>query len=98
MSLRGYTSTSSNILTAKKFALKNLPEDKCPVIYHIEFKGNEGMFHLNNSNFTAYLEDEILVQDGFEYLVTSVEERNDLVPGKSILWVKLSYNPADSSD
>ena len=45
-----------------------------PVIFEIDFQGNSGLFELTD-DVTAYPgEDEILVQDGLEYLIVSNEE------------------------
>ena len=47
----------------------NLPPEKTPVVFEIEFHGTSGLFELS-SEFTAYPdEQEVLVQDGLEYRV-----------------------------
>ena len=52
------------------FDLKN---DKLPVIFKIAFKGQQGLFELT-AEYTAYpTEDEILVQDGLQYLIIKKE-------------------------
>ena len=69
--LTGYTSTSTDFEIAKKFALYNLGADEIPVIFSINFKGSQGLFQMSKE-YTAYPEEnEILVQDGLEYLITN---------------------------
>ena len=69
ISLIGYTSTSKSFDVARQFALSELPDQKLPVIYHIKFTGDEGLFYLSDTRFTAFEEDEVLIQDGFEYRI-----------------------------
>ena len=65
----GYTSTSKDFNVAKKFALQDLRDDQIPVIFEIEFKGQTGLFELT-PDYTAYPgENEVLVQDGLQYLI-----------------------------
>ena len=73
--LVGYTSTSTELSVAKGFALKNLGDDKIPVIFKIHFKGHRGLFAMTHE-YSAYPEDEVLVQDGLEYKVTGIEYMN----------------------
>ena len=72
--LRGYTSTSKYRSEAEIFALNDLPNGMCPVLYDIEFTGNEGLFYLSDLNYTAFMEREVLVQDGLEYRITAIRE------------------------
>ena len=72
--MRGYTSTSIYRREAENFAVNDLPDGMCPVLYHIEFTGNEGLFYLSDLNYTAFLEREVLVQDGLEYRITEMRE------------------------
>ena len=78
MVLKGYTSTSKSLTVAKSFALNDVPLGRYPVIYKIAFTGDEGLFYLSNSNFSAYQEREVLVQDGLKYKIKSIEEANIL--------------------
>ena len=60
INLRGYTSTSKSLGVARGFALNDLPVNREPVVYHIFFKGDEGLFYLSN-DFSAYQEREVLI-------------------------------------
>ena len=91
ISLTGYTSTSKYLDIAKEFALSELPEGKRAVVYHIKFTGDEGLFYMSDNRFTAFEEDEILVQDGFEYRIDSIEEEKDEWTQKMIVNVVLVY-------
>ena len=64
----------------------------CPVLYHIVFTGNEGLFYLSDLNYTAFLEREVLVQDGLEYRITEMREVH-LSRGKTLTLVNLVYPP-----
>ena len=81
--MRGYTSTSKYRSEAESFALNDLPDGMCPVLYHIEFTGNEGLFYLSDLNYTAFLEREVLVQDGLEYRITALRKVH-LAKGKTL--------------
>ena len=73
INLTGYTSTSKDFDIAKNFAVKYLQKDDLPVIYSINFYGEKGLFELS-PGYTAYPgEDEVLIQDGLEFLVTKVQ-------------------------
>lgn len=61
ISLTGYTSTSMSIDVARDFALNDVPEEKCAVLYHIKFTGKEGIFYMSDPKYTAFLEQEVLV-------------------------------------
>ena len=75
--LPGYTSTSKDMSVALNFALKELKEDQVPVILEITFKGNSGLFELTQG-YSAYPEeDEILLQDGLKYKISSKEEQEN---------------------
>ena len=51
--------------------MQELKEGQVPVVFEVTFKGIQGLFELTQ-DFTAYPgeEDEILLQDGLEYLIT----------------------------
>ena len=66
----GYTSTSLDFEIAKRFALQDLPSDKVPVIFTINFESKQGLFAMSEG-YSAFNEQEVLIQDGLEYLVTS---------------------------
>ena len=73
--LQGYTSTSKDRQVALNFATDRIAEGKVAVIYEIEFKGTQGIFFMSSRDFSAHPEEhEVLVQDGLEYLITSVQE------------------------
>ena len=66
----GYISTSLKSSIALGFALFGDKNDNFAVLLEIDFIGDTGLFKLTGE-FTAYPEeDEILVQDGLEYLIT----------------------------
>jgi hypothetical protein len=76
------------------FALDKLTADMCPVIYKIQFIGDEGLFYLSDSNFSAFkAEQEILLQDGLDYRIISITEENDAATGHTITEVELVYPP-----
>lgn len=77
INLTGYTSTSLNLDVAKEFAFSDLEEDKVAVIYNIVFNDDEGLFSMNDRRFTAFEEEEVLLQDGLEYRIVSIEEKED---------------------
>ena len=43
-----------------------------PVVYKIQFEGDVGLFKMT-SNYSAYDEDETLIQDGLEYKVIEIK-------------------------
>ena len=48
----------------------DLKPDKVPVIFMIVFKSEMGLFEMTDE-YSAYDEKEVIVQDGFQYLVTN---------------------------
>lgn len=54
---------------ARDFALNDIPDDKFAVIYDIKFTGDEGLFNMSDPRYSAFDEDEVLIQDGFEYKI-----------------------------
>ena len=67
--LQGFTSTSKRFGSVLKFALKELKDDQVPVVFEIYFKSKKGFFELTDE-FTAFPgENEVLIQDGLEYLI-----------------------------
>lgn len=74
INLIGYTSTTKNKKTALGFAFMNKAVGKKPVLFEIDFHGKQGRFELSDE-FTAYPgENEVLIQDGLQYLITKNEE------------------------
>ena len=62
-----------------------------PVILEIHFKKNTGFFELT-SEFSAYPEEEeVLVQDGLQYLITDNSEIETPNPNKKLRLIKLKY-------
>ena len=89
-SLLGYTSTSKDFNIALEFAFNN-EKNEIPVIFEILFKGSTGLFQLT-SDFSAYPgEQEVLIQDGFSYLVTSNKEELNPSTNEKYHLIKLSY-------
>ena len=80
-----------SIDVAREFALHEIPDDKLPVIYDIRFTGDEGLFNMSDSRYTAFEEDEVLIQDGFEYKIDKVEKRFDFEILKHVTTVTLLY-------
>ena len=73
--LQGYTSASKDRQVAVDFATDRIADGKVAVIYEIEFKGTQGIFFMSSRKFSAHPEEElVLIQDGLEYLITSVQE------------------------
>ena len=93
ISLTGYVSTSMSIDVAREFALNDLPDDKEAVIYDIRFTGDEGLFNMSDSRYTAFEEDEVLIQDGFEYKIDKVQKRFDFENLTNVVTVTLLYPP-----
>lgn len=48
--------------------MSDIPPGKVPVIFQIHFKSEQGLFALTD-DYSAYPENEVLVQDGLEYKV-----------------------------
>ena len=87
--MTGYTSTSKTIKVANKFAVKDLKEGQVSVVYAKEFHGSKGLFELS-ADYTAYpTEDEVLVQDGLQFLITAKEYL--AVDDKQICYIHLKY-------
>ena len=78
MNLTRYTSTSLSKAIAIQFATSVKSDDVVPVIfqYHLAKGTKVGHnFFLNSGKFTLYPEEkEILLDDGHEFTVTSVDE------------------------
>ena len=70
----GYTSTSLDPAIAAKFSASEseqaAPNGKVPVLFKIEFHGSKGLFEMTEGYSQYSYEQEILVQDGLQYLVT----------------------------
>ena len=67
----GYISTSLEYDVALDFAFAKTNNNKIPVVYEIDFKDNKGLFKLGHG-YSAYPEEnEVLLQDGLEYIITS---------------------------
>ena len=79
VNLTGYTSTTLKRDVALAFAVKNsdsLDNDtnKKSILLQIEFTGDNQFFYLNSKKYSAYPgEKEVLLQDGIQYKVVSVE-------------------------
>ena len=72
--LIGYTSTSTNRQVAMSFAVDKVPPEHLPVMYHIKYKSDRGLFDMS-AGFSAYSDEkEVLLQDGLEYQVCSVDQ------------------------
>lgn len=84
------------------FATDRLGQDMSAVIYEINFKGDRGIFFMSNRKFTAHPEEqEILVQDGLDYKIVSVQKSRvtleDSTESIPLTKVKLIYPiPKDS--
>ena len=75
INLIGYTSTSKRCGRALNFAFKELKQHQVPVLFEISFKSQSGLFELTEG-YTAYPEEEeILVQDGLQYLITANDKK-----------------------
>ena len=72
--LMGYTSTSQHPGIALNFAFTEREQaaarGKVPVLYKIHFRGSKGLFKMTEGYSHYAEEQEILVQDGLQYLVT----------------------------
>ena len=95
VNLTGYTSTSKLLQTAINFALQECEYPQVPVILEIHFKKNTGFFEMT-SEYSAYPEEEeVLVQDGLQYLITGNIEMEVENSNKKIKVIQLKY-PANS--
>ena len=66
-------------------------DGKVPVVFEIIFKGETGLLELT-SETTAYPgEEEILVQDGLEYLIIDSFEQTTEVHNKKFRLIQLQY-------
>ena len=91
ITLQGYTSTTLNKKVALKFAFDGVLSqienpDKCPLLIDIRVKGSQQLFSLFSEELTAYpIEEEVLLQDGADYLVISNTETTETfnIAGKS---------------
>ena len=92
--LRGYTSSSKQEDVAKVFACSELSSTQRPVVFKITFYGNYGLLELSNESSAFKDENEVLLQDGLEYLVTQVRNINAKEGEMEYLVVELQY-PAD---
>ena len=94
LNLRGYTSATTTRSVAIGFAVDKLQADLCPVLYNIKFTGDEGLFYMSDENYSAFKdEDEILIQDGFDYRINSITEFNHDDTGQKITEIQLTYPP-----
>ena len=48
--------------------------DLIPVIFRIKFMGSKGLFEMSRGYSAYHNEDEVLIQDGLEYTVESIEK------------------------
>lgn len=74
--LTGYVSSSLDRTIALQHATKdhddidqNTTSLLTPVLFEILFEGERGLFNMNDQEYTAFQEDEVLIQDGFPYRV-----------------------------
>ena len=89
INLTGYTSTSKDIEVAVRFALNDLTEDKLAVIFVLDFKSQKGLFEMSKG-YTAFPgEDEVLVQDGLQYLITKTEQIS--IEGQEVYCLHFQY-------
>lgn len=78
---------------ALEFAISKQTDDKVSIVFEIDFRGDKGLFKLTG-DYSAYPEEEeVLIQDGFEYMVTSHKELTELCDGKYLKYrlIKLRY-------
>ena len=71
INLIGYTSTSKQFEKALQFATADCSLEQVPVVFEIFFKGKSGLFELDDTITAFPGEQEVLLQDGFEYRVLS---------------------------
>ena len=78
VNLTGYTSTSKDFRTALGFAIEGDLDTDIPVVLEISFFETTGFVELK-ADYSAYpYEQEVLVQDGLQYLITAnTEEENE---------------------
>lgn len=100
--LTGYQSTSKSKSIAMKFAFRQLASEQVPVIFEIEFKGENGLFEMSRGFSVFPGEDEILIQDGLEYRVLDNMQKKAIHTSRKISnqkyqFIKLGY-PAGKSD
>ena len=74
INLIGYTSTSKSFNCALDFAFMELTEEKVPVVFEINFEGQTGLFEMSAGYSAFPQEEEVLVQDGLQYLITENTE------------------------
>lgn len=79
VNLQGFTSSTVSRQSGLGFALQDLtPEEDSattPVLLEIKFSGRNQYFSLNSSDYSAFdKEEEVLLQEGIKYTVTSIEE------------------------
>ena len=72
MCLYGWTSTSRSKSVAKKFAYQDKSKGLLSVLLQIHWNDKTGHFYMNKSAFDY--EDEILLYDGADYSVLSVQD------------------------
>ena len=77
INLNGFASTTYKRSSAEGFALEGLQiEDdpnKNPILLKIEFTGSNQSFSLNTNEYSAYPdEEEVLLQEGIQYKVISI--------------------------
>ena len=70
-SLKGYTSTSKSFEVAVRFALARVKDYQVSVVIQINFKGSKGLFEMSKGYSAFADEEEVLIQDGLQYLVTA---------------------------
>ena len=62
-----------------------------PVLFKIDFRGEKGLFKLTDE-YTAFAEEnEVLIQDGLEYLVVENKTIKDEISGVDIQLIELKY-------
>ena len=95
--LLGYTSTSKHFQTALGFAQNGGNSDSLiPVVFEITFLKKTGFVEVT-PEYSAYpLEQEVLVQDGLEYLITSNSEEETQNKDQKFRLIKLKYPPISS--
>ena len=77
INLIGYTSTSTSMGIALSFAFIDLPDKMLPVVFKIHFKSKTGLFRMTKEYSAFADEDEILVQDGLQYIILNNTEQID---------------------